>query len=54
MNPISIKLPCLHAGNEDMPVVVSTVDGWIQSDHTGGSPVVFTVEKQQFDPRSIP
>jgi hypothetical protein len=53
MNPISIELACLHARNEDMPVVVSTVNGWIQSDHTDGAPVVFTVEKQQFDPRSI-
>ena len=44
MNPIPIKLPRLHAGNEDMPIVVSTVNGGIQRDHTSGPPVVFVVK----------
>jgi hypothetical protein len=54
MNPISIELPRLHTRNEDMPVVVGTVDEWIQRNYTGGPPVVFVIEKQQFDPRSMP
>ena len=49
MNPIPIKLARLHAWNEDMPVVISAVDGWIQADHTRGPPVIFVIEEQQFD-----
>ena len=50
MNSIPIQLPRLQARNEDMPVVISAVEGWIQRDHARGPRVVLAVEQQQFDP----
>jgi hypothetical protein len=54
MDPISIELPCTQAGNKDVPIMVSAVDYWVQGDYARWSLVLLPVEKQQFDPRSIP
>ncbi len=53
VNPVRIQLPRLQPRNEDMPVVIRAVDGLVQPDHVRGPPVIFAIEDQQFDTRSV-
>ena len=53
MDPIPIELSRTQAGNEEMPVMVGAVEYWVHGDYVGWSRVLFPVEEQEFDPRSI-
>ena len=49
MSPVSIKLPSPQAGNEDMPVVVGSVNNRIQRNHVRRMRIIFMIKQQQFD-----
>ena len=54
MNAIPVELSHLQAWNEDMPVMIGAVNDWIQRNHSRWPGIIFLVEKQQIDTRSIP
>jgi len=48
MDTITVDLPGLEAGNEDMPVVISAMTLGIKPDHTNGYRIINVLEEKQF------
>ena len=53
VDAIRVELPRLQTRNENMPVVIGSVNNRVQRNHTRRARIVFVIKQQQLDSRSI-
>ena len=54
MHAVSIQLARMRARDEDVPVVVRSMDEWIQANDSRRTRVIFVIEEQQVDEGRVP